>query len=113
MSVTAQFQEEVQAAPRNRQVGTSVWFENERVKIWELRLAPGQRLPLHCHPIDYFWVCVEPGRVRQHNAAGQEDVHDVALGQVDFLNIASGQPLIHDIENVGDSQIRFVTVELK
>ena len=29
------------------------------------------------------------------------------------LSIAIGRPLVHDLENVGETRLRFVTVELK
>jgi mannose-6-phosphate isomerase-like protein (cupin superfamily) len=113
MATAIDLREEMRVAPQNRNVGTTVWFENDRTKIWEIKLAPGERVPVHCHTTDYFWVCVEPGRGRQHTLDGQTSEFDFTVGQVDFLDIAPGNNLIHDLENVGDTPLRFVTVELK
>jgi beta-alanine degradation protein BauB len=35
-------------------VGTAVLFENERVKVWEMDLQPGQESDLHRHNRDYI-----------------------------------------------------------
>jgi hypothetical protein len=34
------------------------------------------------------------------------------LGETRYIENDPGEPLIHDLENVGDSVLRFVTVEL-
>ena len=34
-------------------------FEDERVKIWDMRLAPGEGSPLHRHEHDYYLVMQE------------------------------------------------------
>jgi hypothetical protein len=113
MALRDHTQEEIAAAPANRQVGTTLWYENDRVKVWEIRLAPGERTPLHCHATDYFWTCVEPGRALTRMLDGGEDVAEIGVGDVEFLTVAPGRPLIHDLTNVGDTLLRFVTVELK
>ncbi|TMA30486.1 MAG: hypothetical protein E6J87_18025 [Deltaproteobacteria bacterium] len=44
-------------------VATKLLFENERVKIWEMRLAPGEQGPLHQQPYDrYLEADVVPGQ---------------------------------------------------
>jgi mannose-6-phosphate isomerase-like protein (cupin superfamily) len=44
-------------------VGTKLLFENERVKIWEVRLAPGEQGALHHHALDHVLVQIEGDRV--------------------------------------------------
>ena len=44
-------------------VGTAVLLENDRVRVWELRLAPGQRTALHQHRLDYVIVPITEDRV--------------------------------------------------
>ncbi len=43
----AAFAEELATALQNRAIGTSRLFENERIRVWEVRLAPGERTPFH------------------------------------------------------------------
>jgi beta-alanine degradation protein BauB len=44
-------------------VGGKVLLENDRVRIWELRLAPGERSALHEHKLDYILVQISGDRV--------------------------------------------------
>jgi hypothetical protein len=107
------FAQELAEAPRNRQLGTSLWFENDHVRIFEVRLGPGERGPFHVHDATYFWTVVEPGRGLQRFADGTFVVRDYALGETKYLVHSPEDPLVHDLENVGSSILRFVTVELK
>jgi hypothetical protein len=47
-------------------VGSRLLSQNAKVRVWEIRLAPGQRWHAHRHVLDYFWTAVTPGRSRQH-----------------------------------------------
>jgi len=51
-------------------VGSRLLSQNARVRVWEIRLAPGQRWHAHRHVLDYFWTAVTPGRSRQHTSDG-------------------------------------------
>ena len=44
-------------------VATKLLFENERVKIWEMRLAPGEEGPLHRHDRDHILVQIDGDRM--------------------------------------------------
>jgi predicted metal-dependent enzyme (double-stranded beta helix superfamily) len=52
-----------QPANPREMVGTKLLFENDKVKIWELRLQPGERTPMHQHDLDYVVVQVHGDRV--------------------------------------------------
>lgn len=106
------FADELEAAPENLAVGTTRWFENERISVWEIRLEPGERGPFHAHTRNYFWTVVEAGRGLQRLADGTFMVRDYKVGDTMYLEHGPDTALIHDLENVGDSVLRFVTVEL-
>jgi len=40
-------------------VATRLLFENERVKVWEMRLGPGESSDLHRHALDYLLYILE------------------------------------------------------
>ena len=40
-------------------VGTRVLFEDEKVRIWEMRLEPGEASDLHRHDCDYYLCMLE------------------------------------------------------
>ncbi len=106
------YADELKAAPDNTQIGHEIWFENDRVRIWGINLAPGQRVPFHCHKRTYFWVCTDGTRGNQRFPTGEMETYDFAVGDVDFLDIEPGGQLIHDLENAGDKPLRFIAVEL-
>jgi oxalate decarboxylase/phosphoglucose isomerase-like protein (cupin superfamily) len=109
----ASFAGELEAAPSNRELGTTLWFENDRIRVFELRLEPGGRAPFHLHDEAYFWTVVEPGRGLQRFADGTFETREYALGETRYLTASPSQPLIHDLENIGETTLRFVTVALR
>jgi quercetin dioxygenase-like cupin family protein len=108
----ADFADELDAAPTNLAVGTTLWFENERLNVWEVKLQPGERGPFHAHTRNYFWTVVEGGRGLQRLSDGTVLVRDYHVGDTSYLEHTPETALIHDLENVGDTVLRFVTVEL-
>jgi beta-alanine degradation protein BauB len=107
------FADELARARMNHEIGTSLWFENAHVRVFEVRLEPGERGPFHVHDCAYLWTVVEWGRGLQRHPDGTFVVRDYALGETRNLEPSRGDPLVHDLENVGDSRLRFVTVELR
>ena len=47
-------------------VGTTLLSEDNRTRVWIIRLVPGERTGFHRHVLDYFWTSVSGGRGRQH-----------------------------------------------
>jgi hypothetical protein len=44
-------------------VGTKLLFENDRVRVWQLRLAPGQDSAVHRHGLDHLLIQVSGDRI--------------------------------------------------
>jgi len=108
-----QFAEELAAAAANHQVGTRIQFENDHVRVWEIRLEPGERAAFHIHDQTYFWTVVDPGRGLQRFPDGTYVVRDYGPGETRYLVQSPENAMVHDLENVGEATMRFVTVELK
>jgi hypothetical protein len=108
-----EFATELDAAPANRNVGTTLWFENDRVRVWEVKLEPGQRAPFHSHAQTYFWTCIDPGKGFQRFPDGTAQAFDFQLGETVFSEITAEDPMIHDLENTDDHMVRWVAIELK
>lgn len=108
----AQFAAELRAAPGNTDVGTRLWFANDRIRVWEVRLAPGERGPFHAHTRRYFWTVVDGGIGRQRTADGTVIDREYHVGDTNYSEHSPADPMIHDFENAGETEIRFVTVEL-
>jgi len=92
-------------------VGSRLLSENARVRVWEIRLAPGQRWHAHRHVLDYFWTAVNAGTSRQHTSDGTTRDVSYNAGETRHFTFETGEYLLHDIENVGDGELVFTTVE--
>lgn len=92
-------------------VGSKLLSENDRVRVWEIRLAPGERWHAHRHVLDYFWTAVNAGRSRQHTFDGTTRDVTYQAGETRHFHFGAGEYLLHDIENVGNNEIVFTTVE--
>jgi quercetin dioxygenase-like cupin family protein len=108
----AEFGAELAEAPGNLEVGTALLFENDHIKVWEVRLQPGERGAFHAHTRRYFWTVVEGGIGRQRSADGSYRVREYRTGETSYQEHGPGNVMIHDFENAGDGEIRFLTVEL-
>ncbi len=109
----ADFGEELENARENRRIGNTLWFENDRIRVWDVSLQPGERLGFHCHDEDYFWTATDGGRILQRYDDGTSRIVDVEVGDTNFLSYDGDQRTIHDLENIGDTFVRTVTVVLK
>jgi len=87
--------------------GLSVRFENDRVRVLELRLLPGEREGMHTHP-QYVLYALTDYRVKNTNADGTVRVFERKRGDVFW-----GEPVTHGGENVGETEVHAVIVELK
>ena len=105
------YADELAPGASNHDVGTKLLFENDRVRVWDLDLAPGERVPFHCHATPYFFVCVDAGRAISRFPDGNAMTLDYEAGDTWFDEVANGDE-IHDLENVGSTRLRFTTVEL-
>ena len=108
----AEFRDELAVAVSNLEVGTRLWFQNDRIKVWEVDLAPGERGPFHAHTHRYFWTVVEPGIGRQRSPDGTVKVRRYEVGDTQYSEPSPADPMIHDLENASQTRLRFVTVEL-
>ncbi len=93
-------------------VGSKLLFENHRVRVWEIRLQPGQRWHAHCHALDYFWTAITTGKSRQRTFDGATREVSYEPGDTRFYAFGPGESLLHDLENIGATELVFSTVEL-
>lgn len=92
-------------------VGNALVSENERVRVWTIRLKPGERFGFHRHVLDYFWTSISGGRGRQHLMDGSTVEYTYEPGETRHESYGPGAFKVHDLENVGDQELVFMTVE--
>ena len=108
-AIAVEFERERQN--NNGCVGTRLLSESERVRVWIIRLAPGERIGFHRHVLDYFWTSVTGGRGRQHVHDGSTVEYTYQPGETRHETYGRGEFKVHDLENLGDKEMVFMTIE--
>jgi quercetin dioxygenase-like cupin family protein len=103
--------EEFVARAGNGQVGSRLVSDTERVRVWHLSLKPGERIGFHTHVLDYFWTAVTAGQARSHYGDGRTVQVSYLSGDTQHHRYGAGEFMIHDLENIGETELVFTTVE--
>jgi quercetin dioxygenase-like cupin family protein len=97
------------------EVGTKLLFEDERVRVWQVHLAPGQQGAVHRHELDHLLVQIAGDRIAVVPEPDSEGPYreyleaDVVPGAV----VAVRRGGVESARNVGDDPYFEVVVELK
>ena len=96
-------------------IADKVVFENDRVRIWELRLPPGVRGPVHRHELDHILIQLDGDRIAVHPEPDTTGPYaeyleaDVSRGNVIYVT-RGGVEAAH---NIGKRTYHEIIVELK
>lgn len=91
------------------EVGTKLIFENERVKVWEFTLEPGESIEAHTHQYPYFFYPIEGSTIEVTRAGGRVEQLDLEPRKVYYREAGD----THGAKNVGTRRFHEVLVELK
>ena len=99
------------AAPKHHKL----LFENEHVRVLEVRIAPGDMVPVHTHrwPASIY--------VAQQSDFLRRDLHGNLLFDSRSMGPPPGKPVAqwtpplppHSVENIGSNEILLISTELK
>lgn len=89
-------------------VGHKLIFENERVKVWEFTLQPGETIEAHKHDHDYFFYPIEGGTLEVTRESG---VTRATLEEGKVYYRTGGDT--HAATNVDSKRYHEILVELK
>jgi len=97
------------------EVGTRLLFENERVRVWEVRLAPGAEGDVHRHVLDHLLVQVSGDRIAVVPEPDSEgpfrDYFEADVVPAAVVAVTRGG--VERARNVGEQPYLEVVVELK
>lgn len=85
----------------------AVKLDNSRVRVFSATLKPGEKEQTHSHP-SYVVYVIEGGKLRNHLPDGEVTEAEYKPGDVFYRD-----PLTHWAENIGNTTVRLVIVELK
>jgi len=108
-AIMAEFERE--KLNNNGCVGSTLLSESDKVRVWIIRLAPGERIGFHRHVLDYFWTSVSGGRGRQHLMDGTTVEYTYQPGETRHETYGLGEYKVHDLENLGNKEMVFMTIE--
>ncbi|MCH8103656.1 MAG: hypothetical protein IIB28_10945 [Chloroflexi bacterium] len=92
------------------EIATEVLFENDRVKIWNLIVEPGESSDWHLHGRDYVTVVVESnGGLEAQYGDGTSNLSTNTVGSFTYHD--SHQ--IHRVVNNSNTRYKNVLIELK
>ncbi len=83
-------------------------FENEKVRVSEIRFNPGDEITMHTHSFDHFIYVLDAGKLVLSYPDGKTVELQGAAGQVIWVPKES-----HSAKNTGDRVFRALIVELK
>ena len=90
-------------------VGQKVLYENELVRVWEIKLNPGEEYPHHHHMLPYLTVVLEGDRIQ---LAGEGEVPSENESNPGSFQYAEAGDL-HSLKNVGGTRYWSRVVEFK
>jgi quercetin dioxygenase-like cupin family protein len=112
-NLSADHKAEFELHKGNGAVGSRLVSETDRVRVWSLTLKPNERIGFHTHVLDYFWTAVTGGKARSQYADGRTVEVAYSPGDTQHHTFGSGEFMTHDLENIGDTDLTFTTVEFK
>ena len=81
-------------------------MENDRVRVLNLTLKPGDKAVMHHHP-DHVVYVLKGGKAKL-TSEGKTDILELKAGDTVFLNAQN-----HEAENIGQTTLDLLVVELK
>ena len=84
-------------------------LDNERVKVSELRIGPGERLPMHTHG-RYINYVMSDAKLRVIPKDGPSIEREFKKGFVAYTDVVG---VTHSIENIGSADALTLEIELK
>ena len=92
-------------------IGTELLFENDRIRVWDMVLQPGESSPYHRHEGDYVFVYVTPNRLTVYPDGREPFTADFDDNFVQYTEVGEG--IQHFIRNDSDQVHRQILIELK
>jgi len=84
-----------------------VLFENDRIRVLEIKLKKRQKMAMHSHPANLVYSLTS-GKMKSTSSDGKVETMKMKKGRVGWSDGGS-----HAVENVGDSASATLVIEMK
>jgi beta-alanine degradation protein BauB len=88
--------------------GYNLIMENEKVRVMDMKLKPGEKSPMHNHPNDHVVYVFNNAKFKLSFPNGKSDEFELKAGQA--LWIEAGP---HETENIGNTNGHNLVTEIK
>ena len=88
---------------------STIFEDNERVRITEWRFCPGEETGWHRHDLDYTVVPLSTGTLTIVEKSGTESSNEIAIG-IPYFRYAGAE---HNVINRSDIEVAFMEIEIK
>jgi quercetin dioxygenase-like cupin family protein len=85
----------------------TVPLENDRVRVLEIHIKPGDHVSQHSHPAHVIYA-VSEGKVKFTYPDGESEEFEMKAGQMGW-----SEAVTHTAENVGTAEMHVLNIELK
>ena len=83
-------------------------LDNDQVRVIDVRVPPGGKVPMHSHDTCYLVYALTPARIRFSFPDGTSKIVDANVGDVAWRD-----PETHSAENVGTEEYHVLNLEFK
>ena len=83
-------------------------FDNERVRVSEIKFNPGDKAAMHTHPYPHAIYILEGGQLTLTHPDGTQAVVDAKQGEVLWMDVET-----HESVNTGATVVRATITEIK
>ena len=90
-------------------IGDKILFENEHLRVWSVKLDPGQKQPWHQHLLPYLIVPMTDGDIEIKSIDGTSYRVQDKAGRAIWRDAGE----VHDLLNHGNAVYRNVLIEIK
>lgn len=111
MAQSSSSYEPVEAAGKFHQV----IFENDRVRVLSVNIAPGETVPFHQHTMESIFVTLQPSALVFKDLQGNvvKEVREDEYASLPFAEYRQAAPAPRSVTNVGGETMKAMRIELK
>lgn len=104
--------EELHSLEFKESLGNMLLFEDDSIRLWNLKLNSGERMPFLRHNRNYSWISENNALLKSRFGNGRISLIRVNEGDTQYFENA-GKDYINDLENLGDTPVVFKVLEYK
>lgn len=93
-------------------LGNMLLFEDSNIRLWNLKLEAGERMPFFRNNKNYSWISETNSVLKSRSANGKICLLRISEGDTEYHE-NSGKDYINDLENLGENPAIFKVLEYK